>query len=203
MRWLMLALATFAFAGSAGAALNKCVDDKGKTYYYDKDPPPECKGKATEELSKRGIVTKKTEGEMTAEQRKAKEAEAAKQKEDAQKLKDQQRRDKALLDTYSNEKEIDLTRDRNLQPVDLAIASIEPRLKTAHAKLDGFRKQADEFAKTNKPLPAYLKEDIAGAETDVKRLQEEMAQRQQERENIKMKFEADKQRYRELTQKKS
>lgn len=202
MRRIMFALAAFAFASPAGAALNKCVDGKGKTYYYDRDPPPECAGKATTELSKRGIVTKKTEAEMTAEQRQAKEAEAAKQKDDAQKLKDQQRRDKALLNTYSNEKEIDLTRDRNLQPVELAMAGIEPRLKNAQAKLDGYRKQADEHAKANKPLPAYLKEDIANAETEVKRVQEEMALRQKEKDNIKSKFDADKQRYRELTQKK-
>lgn len=202
MRWILFVMAALAFAQPAAAAMKKCVDAKGRTYYYDRDPPPECAGKPTEELSKRGVVTKTIDGELTEEQRRDKELEAEKQKEEAQKMKDQQRRDKALLNTYSNEKEIDLTRDRNLQPVDLAIASAEPRLKTARAKLDGYRKQADDLAKANKPLPPYLKEDIAGAQQEVKRLEEEMAQKQKDRENIKAKFESDKQRYRDLTQKK-
>ncbi|MBI2313030.1 MAG: DUF4124 domain-containing protein [Betaproteobacteria bacterium] len=169
-------------AAPAAAALQKCVDDKGKTHYYDRVAPPECVGKPTTQMTNKGVVIKKTEGALSPEQQKAKEEEVLQSKAEAQKLKDQQRRDKALLNTYTSEKEIDLAMNRNLEPIDVAIKSIEPRLKNAEDKL----------AKTKD----------ADAEREVQRLKSEIAQKQQDKARIKARFESDKERYRELTQKK-
>lgn len=181
---------------AAAAALNKCVDDKGRTQYYDKTLPPECQGKATVEMSSRGVVKKKTdapEGPMSAE-------EQAKRKLEEQKAIDAKRRDTALLSTYTTEKEIDLARDRNVQPVELTIKGIEPRLKTAQARLEGLRKQATDAEKAKSPTLASIKEDAVSSEKEVKRLQDELANRQKDLENIKARFEADKKRFLELKQ---
>lgn len=169
-------------AAPAAAALQKCVDDKGKTYYYDRVAPPECQGKPTTQMTNKGVVVKKTEGALSTEQQKAKEEEALQSKADAQKRKDELRRDKALLNTYTSEKEIDLAMNRNLEPISVAIKSIEPRLKNAEDKL----------AKTKDP----------DAEQEVQRLKAEIALKEKEREKIRLRFESDKQRYRELTQRK-
>lgn len=182
LNWVLAALAAAGLAAPAAAAMSKCVDEKGKTYYYDKVPPPECRGKATTQMTSKGVVVKKTEGALTPEQQKAKEEETLQSKADAQKLKEQQRRDKALLNTYTSEKEIDLAMNRNLEPFDVAIKSIEPRLKHAEEKL--------------------ARSKSAEAEREVKRLQAEIARKQGERGKVKARFESDKQRYRELTQKK-
>jgi len=185
-------------ANPAFAALNKCVDDKGRTQYYDKVPPPECLGKVTTEMTNRGRVTKETGGIITPEQRAAKEAEEAKKKEDAQKALDAKRRDKALLNTYANENEIDLARNRNLQPVELGIKSLEPRIASARAKVEGLKKQEADAVKTNSSTLAAIREDLHAAEKNLAKAQKEVADRQQEMENIKARFEADKLRYREL-----
>lgn len=190
---------TFFIQPPAAAALKKCVDDKGRTQYYDKTPPPECQGKTTIEMSNRGVVTKKNEpaaGPMSAE-------DLAKRKAEEQKIIDAKRRDTALLSTYTNEKEIDLARDRNVQPVELTIKGIEPRLKTAQSRLDGLRKQAAEAEKAKSPMLASIKEDVVSSEREVKRLQDELANRQKDLETIKARFEADKKRFRELKQGKS
>ena len=182
LNWILAALLAAGLVAPAAAAMSKCVDEKGKTYYYDKVPPPECQGKPTTQMTSKGVVVKKIEGALTPEQQQAKEEETLQSKADAQKFKEQQRRDKALLNTYTSEKEIDLAMNRNLEPFDVAIQSIEPRLKNAQ----------DKFARSKD----------AEAEQEVKRLQAEIVRKQEERGKVKARFEFDKQRFRELTQKK-
>lgn len=211
MRWMVsIIVLAFAFiqpvvAQQKTGKMLKCVDEKGRTHYYDGTPPPECKGTTTE-LSTKGVVLKKGESALSPEEQKAKEEEKAREmartQEEKQKLRDQQRKDKALLDTYANEKEIDQARDRSLQQANLAIKNAEERLNSARTKHDGLRKQADSLAKEKKPVPDLLKGDLESAEKEVKRLEAEIAQKQKETEVIKTRYAADKQRYLELTQKK-
>ncbi len=122
----------FAATGAQAGAMKKCVDASGKTLYYGDTIPadllPKCKNLS--ELSSKGTEKKKTEY-LTGEERKAQEQAADQKKADQQKELDQKRKDKALLNTYINEKEIDLTRDRNLKPLDLQIQNLQDDLKKA------------------------------------------------------------------------
>ena len=68
---LSVALA-FGASSLHAAGLVKWVDDKGVTHYGD-SIPPEFASRGTTELSKQGIVIKKTDAALTAEQRKAQE----------------------------------------------------------------------------------------------------------------------------------
>lgn len=183
------------FSQSAvAAALNKCVDDKGRTQYYDKVLPAECQGKATVEMSSRGVVKKKNEvaeGPMSAE-------DLAKRKVEEQKAIAAQRRDTALLSSYTTEKEIDLARDRNIQPVELNIKGVESRLKAAQSRLEDLRKQAVEAEKVKSPMLASIKEDVVISERETRRLQDELTSRKKEMETVKTRFEADKKRFQEL-----
>src|SRR3954463_8786520 len=93
-----------------------CWKDKsGKVVGCGDKVPPEYQSSATKELDKRGITRSTTESVEEANQRRGREQEAARVKaEEDRKLVDQKRQDNALLETYSNEKEIDLKRDRDL-----------------------------------------------------------------------------------------
>src|SRR5690349_13314121 len=97
----------------AQAAMYKWVDEKGHVQYGD-SIPPQYRNQNSEELNKRGVVTKKGEAALTPEQIKAKADEDARMKVQKQKEAEQQRHDNALLATYTDEKEIDLKRDREL-----------------------------------------------------------------------------------------
>ncbi len=130
MKKFLLLLAALAVSQPALAKMYKWVDEKGEVHYGD-TVPPQYANQGREELSKKGTVLKKTEGALTPEQRQAKEAEEAQKKAEQQKALEQKRRDKALLNTYTNEKEIDLTRDRNLKPLDMQIQSLQDDLKRA------------------------------------------------------------------------
>ena len=199
MKKLTFLIAATLCAGVAQAApLKKCVDDKGRVYYGDSIPAEVLdKCRTSSELSSKGMEKKKTRY-PTEEERKAQEDAAAQQKLDDEKALEQKRRDKALLDTYASEKEINLSRDRNLQATQAQIDGSQMRAKSAQDRLAGLRKQVDNVTKNKKPVPAYLSEEIKTAENELKTSNETVAKWKQEYETIQTRFEEDKKRFREL-----
>ena len=97
---------------SAEAKLYKWVDDKGTTHYGEVIPP-EYANKERDSLKKSGLIEKRPEKVDPASIQAKQDAEA-KQKIDNQAAIEQKRRDNALLNTYSNENEIDMARERSL-----------------------------------------------------------------------------------------
>ncbi len=180
-----------AFSATAEAKLYKWVDERGETHYGEVIPP-EYAGQEKAQFEK-GRKIKKNE---TVEED---VAEKEKQAEEKRAAMEQRRKDRALVNTYSNESEIDLARNRNLQQVEARINSIQMLLKTAQANLDNFRKEEAAAKKAGKPVHESLKADIAEAEKKLEKLKEELASAQQKEAEIRASFEADKVRYRELT----
>lgn len=198
MRYAHLALLLLAAAQPAVAGLYKWVDEQGVTHYGD-TIPPQYAGQGRSELDRSGMTVKRVPAALTPEQRKAKEEAALEQKRQQQEALERKRRDTALLDSYSNVGEIDLARDRNLQHEDALIQSTQLRLKAVQARLAGYRKREAALAKAGRPAPPDLAEDSAAAKRESDALGESLRRQQQEREAIRLRYEADKQRYRELT----
>jgi hypothetical protein len=174
------------FSVTAEAKLYKWVDEKGETHYGEVIPPEYAdKNRVQFDDKGRVIKEKQPEGETnkTAEQKAVLE---------------QRRKDKALLNTYSNEKEIDLARDRNLQQVEARINSIHLLQQSAQESLDNFRKEANAIT-AGKQIPASLQADIAAAENKVAKLKQELDAANEKAASVKANFEADKMRFRELT----
>lgn len=196
---LAAALAAVLTSAPAQAKLYKCVDPNGKVYYTDKLTPDCVQGGARE--MKRGIVVKEYEAGEVPTDKKGKDPKkpvAQPKAEPTREEIEQQRRDRALLATYANEKEIDLARDRNLQQAELALGSLRAREKSALEKQARLKSQADEFAGRGKPAPAWLQDELADADRDVKALQRDIATKLDEQKAIRARFEADKERFREL-----
>ena len=189
-----------AAAQQAPQRMYKCVDAKGKTYYTQM-PPPECLGRETQELNKSGSVIRRTPREvpLTAEQKEAREAERKKKLEAEEKAKEERRKDSALLNTYSSEKDIDYARSQALKEAEAAIKETEKRIVDAQKR----QKQLDsekEFY-TKKPMPVKLRQDIANIEIEIKNQQELLEAKKKEIGTINTKYDEDKRRYVELTRK--
>lgn len=118
-------------AGAAGKIV--CWKDKsGKVVGCGDTVPPEYRTNATKELDNRGVTRKTTESAEEAAKHREQDQALAKQKAEEQKQQAEQRRqDAALLSTFSNAKEIDNKRDRDLQVVDLQISQMKLSLKSA------------------------------------------------------------------------
>lgn len=185
------------FSLPAAAKMYKWVDDKGTTHYGE-TIPPEYANKDRTELNKAGRVVDKKEV-LTPEERRAKELEDIKKREDEEVALGQKRRDKALLNTYSSVKEIDLARSRNLQQVEARLNSISSQLKMAGDNLAGLQKEADGYTSTSKQIPASLQEDLQESQARLTKLKQDMEKSRAEKATVEARYDAEKTRYKELT----
>jgi hypothetical protein len=179
-----------AFSATAEAKLYKWVDDNGTTHFGEV-VPPEYANKDRVQYNEKGILIKKADP--------AKDAGSAKKPADDQAAIEQRRKDNALLNTYSNEKEIDLALQRNLQQVEARINSIHLLKRSAQESLDSYRKEVDNYKSANRKIPSSLQNDLAEAEKKIVQLQQDLTQAEAKATSVKAGFAADKARYRELT----
>ncbi len=197
----MLLLCSTLLAVAPAAAqqrMYKCVDARGKVYYT-QVPPPECLGRDTQELDKSGTLMRKsqTPTALTPAQEKAREAERKKKLEDEERSKEERRKNTALLNTYSSEKDIDDARQRALKEAQAAIAETEKRIAEAQKRKKELESEKEFYVK--KPMPLKLKQDITNNEIDIKNQTELLDAKKKEISVINAKYDRDKRRYLELT----
>jgi hypothetical protein len=185
---LCLDQATAQVSRPARPVMFKCVDTKGKTYYSDKMLPNCAKGT---ELSSTGRVIEKPPVKVVAPDPKVLEANSVNNA-------DQERRDRALMATYTTVEEIDSARDRTLALPMQGIKTAEARLARARSNLSELKKEAEVLTAKNKPIPAQLTDDLAMREREVATLESELAQRKTNIEEIQARYDADKVRFHEL-----
>lgn len=167
----------------------KCKDAHGRMYYSDK-PGAECAQGGVLELNRQGVAVKRP----AMDQGKTK----TDSKTDKQRLL-QERRDKALLATYSSEAQIDEAKQRSLQVPTQAAKTAEKRYNTAQKDLYALKQQAEKYAGQKKPIPPQLIEEVRAKEQETRKLESDVAARKAQIAEISQRFEADKQRFRELT----
>jgi len=185
-----------AFSVSAQAKLYKWVDDKGTTYYGEVIPP-EYANKERDTLKKSGMLEKRPEKIDPAAVRAKVEAELQK-KTDNQAAVEQQRRDSALLNTYSNEKEIDMALDRSLVLINARIESNQMLLKSSQNTLEENKKEVENRTKTGRKIPQSLSNDLTQSEARVAKFQAELSKSEEELIAVKTRFENEKALYRKL-----
>jgi hypothetical protein len=182
--------------GSALAATYKWVDEKGVVHYSDK-MPPEAVDKANVQLNQQGIPVKKTEKALTPEQRRANEQEIERAREVARAQEEVARRDRALVSSYANEAEIDLARNRSLQTINNAILSSQAFSDQLMKRKSDV--EAKKVESQGKAIVAVLDRELESIDAELARQSELVAQKNKEVAAITAKYDADKQRWRELS----
>ena len=194
---LVIALPTLALAQSGKIVCWK--DSSGKVIGCGDKLPPEYQGSATKELDSRGVTRRQTESVEEATQRRQREQEAARVRaEEDRKSLVQKRQDTALLETYSNEKEIDVKRDRDLQVLHLQIEQMTMALKNTSQRYNEARGRADTVEKNKKPLPPTLKEELERLSTEKERFEQSIAAKNREKEELRVRYAEYRKRYTEL-----
>ena len=194
----LLAAAALAFApGAAQAQSYRCVGKDGKKY-YGQNIPPQCLGQPVEQLNSQGMVIKRFDPQASAADRAQREVEAEQKKKRDAILKEENRRNKALLATYTSEKDIEMARKRALADNEVAVKEIDDRIAALKKRQAGLVKELEFFQGKNKP-PAKLEQDIKNAEIDLKAQEGLRAAKKKEVDSINAKYDDDKKRYIELT----
>ncbi|MFM9835027.1 MAG: DUF4124 domain-containing protein [Methylophilaceae bacterium] len=165
----------------------KWVDAQGVTHYGDRLPAQEA-GRNNSEINGHGItVRQKTQDDGKQSQ------------QDEEKLA-QQHKDSILLASYTKAEEIDLARDRNLQMDQATLQALTSQKEGVLGRTGRNQKLADGFRQKDKPVPAYLTEELKLSKAEASRLDKQIAERKLSMEDTKKRFANEKARFIELKQ---
>lgn len=160
----------------------KWKDEKGVTHYGDKIPP-QYSNTENSIINKQGITVKRnmpvTNKDETVSQAKI----------------EQDKKDKALLNAFTNESEIDLARDRNLQSDQVALDGLALQKANSEKRLANSQKYAQSFVNKKKPIPADVANDVKSDQAEVAKFDQQIAEHKASMEATRQRFDADKQRY--------
>lgn len=194
---VLAALAAMLPLAAGAQSSYRCVGKDGKKY-YGSTVPPACLGQPVEQLNSQGMVVKRFDAAASAAEREKKAAEDEERKKREAISKEEGRRNRALLATYTNEKDIDQARGRALKDNELAVKDIEARIGALKKRQDDLKKEMEFYQGKNK-APAKLEQDVKNAEFDLKTQQNLLAAKKKEVEQINARYDEDKKRYNELT----
>jgi hypothetical protein len=180
---------------AAGAGVYKWVDDQGVVHYTDRIPA-ESVSKGATVLDKQGRSVKTIDPAPTAEQRKAIEVEAERQRELAKVDAERARRDRALTQSFSSEAEIDVARAR-------AVSTMEAQLTTIGTYIADMTRRREDLEKRKagygtKPVPAALDNELNSVNEELTRQTALLTQKKEALAAVGKKYDADKQRWQEI-----
>jgi hypothetical protein len=181
----------------AAAKLYKWVDAQGMTHYGEVIPP-EYANDNRSELTPTGREVNKRE-KLTPEQEKAKAEELKLQSAKEEAMLEQKRRDRALLNTFSSVSEIDASKMRNLQQIEGMLSSSDTQLKITQKKWQDLQAEAANRISAGKSIYPSLRNEIQETQLLLTKQQNDVVKLKAEKANIEARFEADKARYRILT----
>jgi len=174
------------------------VDKDGQVHYGD-SVPAEYAEQDRDVLNRQGIKVGREEGTITPEEAAVKAAEEkAAREEQKRKL-----RDRVLLQTYQSVKEIEILRVTRLELIDAQLTIQVQSLSNLRAQRAQVERIASHYAPVNTepgalPLPDEVAADLERSSNDIATQQSNLVRRREERESIRLAFEADIQRYQEL-----
>lgn len=199
-RWWVAALCCALWLPASdldAAKLYKWVDENGQVRYGDHIPAKYAK-RSSETLSKQGVVvdTKtaaKTKEQLTEEQRLAELAE-----EKARIEKERAYQDRILLDTFTNEDEMVMTRAGKIEAIEANIRVTNGRIEKLKQRLAELNSRAANLERSGKPVLADLTQQIRDSRNQIQQNLDYIENRKLEQQAIREKFEIDIKRFREL-----
>ena len=176
----------------------RCVAKDGKKY-YGATRPAQCMDVATEALSAQGMVIGRIEAPLTPEQRAARDAAAKQNAAAEQAALVQSRRDQALLQTYTSERDIEMVRQRAIADNQRAAAQVEARIATLKKRQEALVKEAAAIKAGKKPGPTF-EQDVKNNAYDLQLQEQQLESRKREADAINARYDEEKRKYLELTQ---
>lgn len=184
------------YAAHAGT-LYKWTDKNGVVHYGDHLPARDA-GKPREVLNQDGIAVKNIQGAKTPQEIAAEKRAAQKRAEQKRKAEAQAAHDRMLLDTFSSVDDMKMARNGKIQAIDAIIGVTEGRLKNLKASLQADTREAAGYQRSGKPLPPFLKSDIANIRSRIQNNLSYIQSQRREQDTIRRQFAADIKRFKEL-----
>lgn len=192
----LIFLSLFYAAGAHAGVFYMCKDSAGRTLTSDR-PIPECADRTMREYGNNGVLKREITPPLTAEQKRAKEAEQQQRQAQQDALEDQRRTDRALLARYRSEEDIATARKRASANLIEQIAQQKEEL--AAADKDWQAKRAAVDAQREKgEVPAVMQTKLAQALENVRVRRTALRDNEAHLAQINAKYDAVLQRYRDV-----
>lgn len=192
---LLVAMLGFCASATAAGNLYCCYDAGGKQVCGDLLPQA-CYGRAYREIGTTGRTVRNVEAPLTAEQRAERAEEEAQLKIEEAANREQRRKDQALLNTYSSEKEIEFLRARANGDVQKAIAAAEAKIAEIRTQRKKYENEAEFYQKTE--MPAEVRKGLLDADFEIKAQELVIESKTKELEIIREKYDDDLRRFRDI-----
>jgi uncharacterized caspase-like protein len=177
--------------------LYKWVDENGQIRYGDSIPPQYAR-KSNQTLNEQGIVVDQKAAaktpEQLAEEQREKEAKAEAERISREKA----YQDRILLDTFTNEDEMFMTRDGKIEAIEAIIRVTNGRSEKLKQRLAELKQRAANLERAGSPVPEILNGEIVDSRHQIEQNLRYVKNRKIEQQKIRDKFEADIRRFREL-----
>lgn len=193
---LLVGIVLFAIATIAHGELYKWTDGSGIVHYSD-HLPPDAVDRAHEQLNHQGIPIRKTDKAAPPPSRTTSAVEQEHDRQLAREHQTSERRDRALLDSYSSTAEIDLARNRALSTINAQIASASSYVAEMTKRRDELLAKKASYAAH--PAPDSIGHELSSIDAELARQQAFIAGRRKEAATITARYDADHLRYEQLT----
>ena len=179
------------------AKLYKWVDSEGNVQYSDKVPAEEA-DKAHSVIDKSGVTVQKIDRQKTKQELQEQERKKKVAEELAQKNEDQRKRDQILLDTFTTEDDIVMTRDGKIQAVQSIINVTKGSIADSRTNLESLQGQAANFEKTAKPIPKNVTDEITKVQNSIAEYESYVQFKTKEQDELRSSYGLKLDRFREL-----
>ena len=198
LRNLMLLPALLCATSAFGERTFKWIDNDGHVHYGNRVPPEYSKAER-KVINERGRTIQVYDAAKTPEQLQHERAlakTAASEKVLAEK---QAVQDRSLLATYSSEQDMLSAKDGKIASVDALLQLTSSRVESMNARLLVLTEEAATYERSGKALPASLESQLNNLREQIIVNEAFIKEKEQERADINVKFDADIERYIELT----
>jgi hypothetical protein len=199
---LMLALPGAWAASSQGSGSSNgdkhysWVDKNGERHYGDA-VPPEFAQNERRVLNNQGVEVGHVDGLKSAQQ-------LAEEKRVAQEIEARAQHDHFLLTTYTTSKDIERLRDERLDQINGQIKATNAYIETLQSRMGSLQERALRFKPYStrpdaRKMPDDLAEELVRTTNEVRTQKRSLENRTREQDGVRAQFEADINRFRELT----
>jgi len=173
----------------------RCTGSDGKKY-YGSTIPMQCAGRLVEVLGAGGTVVKRIDPEQEEKDRRAKALKAAGKSEQTIEQRDEERRNRALLATYTSVKDIEDARARALRDNAAQAGRFEQRIKDLQTRRSRYEKELDTYKKDGK-ASSTVEDNIKNTDLEIRVQEELLTSKRKEVDGINAKYDEDKKRFAE------
>ena len=172
-----------------------CTDGNGHRACGD-TLPQVCYERAYREVSPGGRVVREIEAPLTPEQRSRRDADLKAQRDKAIKEAEAKRRDRVLVDSYASVEEIDARGEREIAQITVDLK----RAKAQEADLLVARAKLEKLKPASGPVPRDISDDLMTNASELAAARSIIDSKQRDIDTTHARFEADRNRFIELTQ---